>query len=222
MLLRLSLIIVLFTLSCSHAEIKSPLSREIIASGTPEVETSPTPVVTNRPIRSVDFCNVAFPRFPVYIGDRGKKKYVTLKPGDGCPALLGYGDVTGDGNEEAMMMLGIENRGSAIPEIVYVFTLANGRPRLLWSFETGDRADGGFRNAYADDGQLIVELYGKDRIIGSNLYRGEEGLCCPSSFTRARYEWRGNQFQLLGQPEVLPNDQGAAAPMMRPYDAPGR
>jgi hypothetical protein len=121
-----------------------------------------------------------------------------------------------------MMMLGIENRGSAIPEIVYIFTLATGRPKLLWSFETGDRADGGFRNVYADRGELVIELYGKDRIIGSNLYRGEEGLCCPSSFTRARYEWRGNRFHLKGTPEVLPNDQGGAAPLMRDYDPPSK
>jgi hypothetical protein len=104
--------------------------------------------------------------------------------------------VTDDGIEEAMMMLGIESRGSAIPEIVYIFGLKNGRPIPLWSFETGDRADGGLRQVYADHGNLIVELFGKDRIIGKELYRGDEALCCPTTFTRARHEWRGSKFRL--------------------------
>jgi hypothetical protein len=204
-------------------ETGSPAAQQTATTASPtlKIESISMPA-TNQPLRSVDFCQIAFPHYPVYVGDRGKKKYVTLKPGDGCPAQLDYGDVTGDGIEEAMMVLGIETRGSGIPEIVYIFTVANGHPKLLWSFETGDRADGGFRNVYADNCELVVELYGRDRIIGTNLYRGEEGLCCPSSFTRAHYEWRGNQFGLKGQPEVLPNDQGNAQPLMRYYDPPNK
>ena len=207
-------------LACSRTQTTSQqpnITKSAVAATTPHA--SPTPV---QPIRLIDFNHVAFPNYPIYVGDRGKKKYVTLKPGDGGPALLNYGDVTGDGAEEAMMMLGIENRGSAIPEIVYIFTLANSRPKLLWSFETGDRADGGFRNAYADHGQLVIELFGKDRIIGSDLYGGEEGLCCPSSFTRARYKWNGTKFRLDGAPEVLPNPTGNANPAMPYYDGPSK
>ncbi len=182
----------------------------------PTPDSSPTPP---QPIRSIDFDYVAFPNYPEYIGDRGKKKYVTLKPGAGGPALLNYGDVTGDGVEEAMMMLGIETRGTAIPEIVYIFTLQNNRPKLLWLFETGDRADGGFRNAYADHGQLVVELYGRDRVVGGDLYRGDEdnGLCCPRWFTRSHYQWDGRRFRQIGKSEVLPNDQGNAGPLMPEY-----
>ena len=221
MLLRLSLITALLMLSCSHAQVASPPAPKAIASPTPNVETT-SALTPTQAIRSIDFSNLAFPHYPVYIGDRGKKKYITTKPGDNRPALLNYGDVTGDSLEEAMMMLGIENRGSAIPEIVYIFTLQNGRPKLLWSLETGDRADGGFRNAYADHGELIVELFGKDRIIGSYLYRGEEGLCCPSSFTRARYQWNGAEFRLKGAPEVLPNPSGGANPVMPQYEGPSK
>jgi len=218
MLLRLSLTILLLTLACSRAQVRSlQPSNSILTAATPNASPSPS-----QAIRSIDFNHVAFPNYPDYIGDRGKKKYITLKPGDGGPALLNYGDVTGDGIEDAMMMLGIETRGSAIPEIVYIFTLQNSKSKFLWSFETGDRADGGFRNAYGDHGELVVELYGKDRVIGSNLYRGEEGLCCPSSFTRARYEWNGKAFRLKGTPEVLPNSSGGANPVMPSYDGPSK
>jgi len=218
MLLRLSLTVLLLTLACSRGQIKSSQPTNlIVTSATPTA--SPT---SSQPIRLIDFNHVAFPNYPVYIGDRGKKKYVTLKPGDGGPNELNYGDVTGDGAEEAMMLLGIETRGSAIAEIVYVFTLQNSRPKLLWSFETGDRADGGFRNAYADRGELVVELYGKNRVIGSNLYLDDEAACCPSSFTRARYRWDGGKFQLTGAPEVLPNPSHDANSVMPYYDGPSK
>jgi hypothetical protein len=209
------------TLSCSHAQVASPSATKPITSPTANAETTPAPRAS-QPIRSIDFNNVAFPHYPVYVGDRGKKKYVTLKPGDGGPALVNFGDVTGEGTEEAMMMLGIETRGSAIPEIVYIFTLENARPKLLWSFETGDRADGGFRNAYVDHGELVVELYGKNRVVGNNLYLDDEAACCPSSFTRARYRWDGTKFQLTGTPEVLPNPSHDANSVMPYYDGPSK
>lgn len=112
-----------------------------------------------------------------------------------------------------MAVLGIGLRGSAIPDYVYIFTLKNGRLKLLWDFETGDRADGGFKRIYADQGNLVIELYGKDRFIGGELYKGDEGLCCPSSFTRTRYKWNGKRFVMLGK-EVLPNPNGNAGPDM--------
>src|SRR5215213_9736513 len=87
------------------------------------------------------------------------------------------------------------------------------QPRLLWRFEDGDRADGGLRRIYAENGGLVVELYGKradgtGKIVGSDLFV-EDGMmggdCCPSHFTRAHYKWNGKRFVLRGEPEVLPN-----------------
>lgn len=36
---------------------------------------------------------------------------------------------------------------------------------MIWDFDTGGRADGGLRQVYAEDGQLVIELYGKDRVV---------------------------------------------------------
>lgn len=36
---------------------------------------------------------------------------------------------------------------SAIPYHVYIFTLENGKPEVIWDFDTGDRADGGLRQS---------------------------------------------------------------------------
>lgn len=217
----------LITLSaCSRAEIQAPSLAQSSASPSPtqkvKVDPSPTP---NSSIRSVDFGNVAYPDYPEDLDphdpDYGRRaKRVTLKAREGEPYSANYGDVTRDGIEEAMVVLGVNLKGSAITAMVYIFSLQAGQPKLLWHFQSGDRADGGLRQIYAENSQLVIELYGKNRIIGGDLYRGEEGLCCPSSFTRTRYEWRSNRFVRVGQPEVFPNPEGNALNIMPEYRSP--
>lgn len=178
--------------------------------------SAPTPF---SPIRAVDFDNISYPNFPDYSDPNGrKKKYVTLKPGEGGPNFINYGDITGDGQEEAMVELEVENNGSAVPGYVYIFAIENGKPKVIWDFETGDRADGGLHNVYAENGQLVIELFGKDRVIGGQLYRGDEGLCCPSAFTRTRYRWTGKGFEEISR-EVLANPSRDANPVMPQYEA---
>ena len=117
-----------------------------------------------------------------------------------------YGDVTGDVVDEAIVTLFANTEGSAAITHVYIFTLQHDRPTVLWGFEGGDRAWGGLRQAYAQNGQLIVELFGRGTYIGGNLGSTEPvGLCCPQTFTRAHYIWRNGHFQLVGNLEVLPN-----------------
>jgi len=202
-------------ISCSSSASRSNQSGP---QTTPLSVASPTvrPVPAS-PIRLVDFDNVSYPRFPDYSDPNGRaKRFVTLKPGEGGPNFINYGDVTGDGVEDAIVALGIDNHGSAIPDYVYIFTVENGKLKLIWDFETGDRADGGLRNVYADNGQLVIELFGKDRVIGGQLYQGEEGLCCPSSFTRTRYKWKGKHFEQMSK-DVLKNPSGGANPVMPEY-----
>lgn len=169
-------------------------------------------------IRKVDFTNFTYPSefvgyrggFKVTNGERPPNKRtdtgipldIWLKLGD-----VSYGDVTGDGVEEAIVDLGWITGGSAIPDLIYVFGLNGNDLKLLWAFETGDRADGGYRDVFVEDGQLVVELLGKNKIIGKNLYAGDgtnNGLCCPTVFTRSRYQWTGNRFTLKQTPQVLP------------------
>jgi hypothetical protein len=220
MLLRLSLVIVLLSLSCSRSQLGSRRSQQSTAIASPPANVEPTPSPTTiQPIRLIDFSAVAFPHYPEYT-DR-TKQYVTLKPGEGRPAMLNYGDVTGDAVEEALMMLGIESRGSAIPQIVYIFGLAEGKPKVLWSFETGDRADGGLRQVYADGGNLVVELYGRGKVIGTNLY-ADDGTRSqqpyPYLVTRSRYRWLRNHFKLIGKPEEFSDPTGYGSAVMPYYD----
>ena len=157
-------------------------------------------------IRSVDFVNFSYPWTPD-LGDA--KTSFTLRNGErpatrdnhGLIDKMGvffqsvkYGDVTGDSIEEAIVSLSIQTGGSATPGLIYVYTVKENRPTLLWLRSTGDRANGGLRSIYAQNGQLVLEL---------NSSFGSRGDCCPTHFTHTRYEWRGRRF-FPKQKETLP------------------
>ena len=174
-------------------------------------------------IRAVDFRNFSYPETEGLHTPHSRKRSFKLKDGalpetrdkqgfvDGMGIYLSsvsYGDVTGDGQEEAIVTMSIVTGGSALPNIVYIYTLKGSKPRLLWAFDTGDRADGGLRRVKAENGRLLVELYGNGKILGKDLGAEDKtnrGACCPTFFTRARYKWTGNGFRLASKPKVLPN-----------------
>jgi hypothetical protein len=155
-------------------------------------------------IRSIDFKNFTY-ALPADLRTPGGRRFFTLRggryPGTGNEdemyfARVVYGDVTGDGAEEAMIYLGIQTRGSAMPGVAYVYTMQGRRPRLLWSFSTGDRAGGGLHKIYAEGGELVAELYGPQE-----KWEGDGQLM---RFTRRRYVWRGQRFRQRGRKEVIP------------------
>ena len=176
-----------------------------------------------RSIRDIDFRNFSYPSLPtgkcsmnslrVRNGKYGSTKNFSpgRTPEGGCWAVdvapVEYGDVTGDGREEAVVELCAEVGGTSSSSDVFIYTLKNAKPVLLWKFATGDRADGGLRRIYAENGQLVVELAGKDKIIGGDLYAPDgtsTGACCPTVFTRTKYRWIRGRFVRSGEPEVQP------------------
>ena len=113
-------------------------------------------------------------------------------------------DATGDGQDEAIVILKVETGGAAIPQLVYVFEWKAGQPELIWPFRTGDRADGGLKSLRAENGMFIVELYGQDRFLLGQTETGKitddvEQLCCPTFFTRSVYKWNGKNFLMQGK-----------------------
>lgn len=108
-------------------------------------------------------------------------------------------DVDNDGEDEAAVVLKIETGGNAIPQLVYIFGWKDGAPELQWNFRTGDRADGGLKDIRAENGELVIELYGQDRFLLGQTETGkitgdEEQLCCPTFYTRTFYKWNGKNF----------------------------
>ncbi|MEO6052050.1 MAG: hypothetical protein ABIP78_12075 [Pyrinomonadaceae bacterium] len=129
-----------------------------------------------------------------------------------------YFDVTGDGEDDAVVILKIETGGSAIPQIVYVFTWKDGKPELIWPFRTGDRADGGLKDVRSENGMFGVELYGQDRFLLGQTETGKIGddveqLCCPTNFTRTFYKWNGKNFLMQGKRLTFSMANSAAAPV---------
>ncbi|MGQ0764024.1 MAG: hypothetical protein ACT4OT_18695 [Acidobacteriota bacterium] len=121
-----------------------------------------------------------------------------------------YGDVTGDGLDDAIVVLTVSIRGTAIPYYVYIYGIERNQPKLLWAFETGDRSDAGLCRVFAEKGDLVVELYGANMFVGGDYYILDEiPACCPSHYTRSRYQWKQNRFRRIDQLEVFSNE-GAA------------
>lgn len=193
----------------------APISIEDNQQHVPDVIiVDPTP---NSPIRSVDFRNFDYPglpgtprtlkvrdgkRPPTRIDSIGRPLDISLSVAD-----VTYGDVTGDGDEDAIVDLSWETGGTAQLDLIYIYTMNKSKVRLLWAFEGGDRTDGGVKRVFAGDGGLVVELFGKDKIIGSDLYAPDgvhTGLCCPVLFTRTQYVWKGGRFRRL-RSEVVPH-----------------
>lgn len=96
-----------------------------------------------------------------------------------------YGDLTGDGRDEAAVDLLYGTGGSASWHYLYVFTLANGSPRLLASLRSGSRADGGLLKVAIDENSLVLDFADSGRRIGD---------CCFDGYIRMRYRWRVGRF----------------------------
>ncbi|MEO8574588.1 MAG: hypothetical protein ABI481_11510 [Pyrinomonadaceae bacterium] len=120
-----------------------------------------------------------------------------------------YFDVTGDGQDEAIVILKVETTGNAIPQLVYIYEWKDDKPEPVWNFRTGDRADGGLKDMRIEIAEmgntvLVVELYGQDRFLLGETETGkvtgdEEQLCCPTYFTRTFYKWNGRNFLMQGK-----------------------
>jgi hypothetical protein len=157
-------------------------------------------------IREIDFRNFTYPARPS-IGGRGA---FTLRNGEMLPErdadghIIGmwlqllnvvYGDITGDGAEEAIVIHDWITGGSATPHVVYVYTLERGRPKFVWGTTTGDRADGGLKSAYVESGYLVLETYSP---------KGKRGDCCPVAYFKTRYQLNGKKISVVGKPDSFP------------------
>lgn len=178
----------------------------------PEATSTATPETTTSTVRSVDFANFTY--HGEYISPSEPKSF-TLSEGKAVVgetqirlAYLDYGDVTGNGNEEAIVVLAPLLTGSATPLVTYIFALKNGNPEPLFAFSAGDGTSGGLRRAYAENGRLIVERFSRNN---------SKGDCCPTQYKRSVYSWDGIRFKQRGATETLPNPSGNGDAVMPEY-----
>lgn len=95
--------------------------------------------------------------------------------------------------------------------MVFVYTLENEKPKLLWSFDTWDGAQGGLKKVYAKNGKLIVDIFGAAKFENNEWdFRMPEGradgLCCPTAYTKISFEWNGEKFTPVGNREIYDYD----------------
>ena len=216
-----------FIAACNGSSGSATASRPLTKTGRSESRDNKTQ--PQSPIRQLDFKNFTYPKLPTGKCSMAKVSLVNgnyearagvkgKRPAVDCWSValgpITYGDVTGDGQEEAMVELYAELGGTEAAEDVYIYTLQGGKPVLLWKFATGDRADGGLRRIAAENGELLVELFGVGTAIGKKLYGTEDaGACCPRHFTRTRYKWVGTKFQQVGPAQVFENPNESSAPV---------
>ena len=103
-----------------------------------------------------------------------------------------FADVTGDGQEEAIVVLHYRTGGTQQTDYAYIYSFAAGRPKLLAYFHSGSRADSGLYKVYGESGQLVVELFDPEK---------RSGACCSSGFVRTRYKWHDGRFEVFGDRE---------------------
>ena len=183
----------------------------------PALSISPIPAPNlDSPIRKIDFENFSYP-WTDNQGDgnftlkNGKKARVGEGDIEATLQKVEFGDVTNDGEEEAMLNIYPWSGGNCSCDMVFIYTLQNKTPKLLWSFDTWDKADGGFKRAYAENSELIVELFGDDKFENDewefDFPKGKvSGYCCPTAYTKIRFKWNGEKFTAQGTPELFDYD----------------
>lgn len=217
--LLLNILVIATTFAFSACQESVAENKHVSSTVSPVQTSSKTPVSpSDSSIRKIDFSNFSYPWTEDF--SNRHEKFFTLKNGeipfkrDGQMGIslgkIEYADVTGEGADEAILIISIQSGGTAIPNIVYVYTVENENPKILWSFDTGDRAQGGLKKVYAENGNLIVETFGSSKFENEkwNFKFPEKfaGYCCPTAYTEIRFKWNGKKFVVQGKPELFDYD----------------
>ncbi|MFN6964905.1 MAG: hypothetical protein ACK4S4_14220 [Pyrinomonadaceae bacterium] len=157
-------------------------------------------------IRSVDFKNFTYS--PFCAGDKPER--VTVKNGEYSYEKqeadyvdrmffqvfsINYGDATGDGKDEAVVLTVCSTGGTGNFSEGFVYTMRAGKPVLLARIPGGDRGYGGLRGAGVQDGLIVVD---------SNDVGDTGAACCPDFIVTTRYRLQGGKLVRSGQAERRP------------------
>lgn len=208
--LYLTIQMLVFGVSCSKSNSQIQNTNTItqaekrIQSIKPSLDTS---------IREIDFANMTYTTSIINLDS--KKKHFKLKDGiykeklpDGgwlVPyTTIGllcviYGDVTDDGRDDAIVVLVQDNEVQAQPHFIYIFTLIDKKPKIIWAHGAGSEGNGGIKIIKIEDGVLVIELFGKGTAVEESLDDQDEKSydCCPKYFTQSRYQWNGKDFKSI-------------------------
>lgn len=202
--------------SPNRCESELRLVAPFVALAKPTVETPADSTFYKSPIRKVDFANFTYQTEVIGVKQVALKEGETPEFFETSPARrnllsLGeviYADLTGDGEEDAVVTLFWQSGPSGGEHLIYLYTMSGNRPALLWTlltFASGSDI-GGIKEIYPRDGDLILELHGRNKIVGgrSTLAQKYLGDTVYTEFTRVRFHWNGKAFRQHGRTEFLP------------------
>lgn len=164
-----------------------------------KTETADSGAKAQSEIRQIDFKNFTYE--PYCAGEDSAK--ITVKKGEyaldkGDDKLffavtdVAYGDLTGDGSEEAVILTVCNTGGTGQFSEGFIYAMKDGKIELLTRIEGGDRAYGGLRSAKIENGLLVV---------GRNDVGEQGGACCPEFVVMAKYKLEGKTLKQSGSDE---------------------
>jgi hypothetical protein len=99
------------------------------------------------------------------------------------------------GDPVALVIVDVYSGGTQINDELFLYRLVDQKPKLLWSFTSGDRADEGLRNVYFESGKLVMELYHE---------ASRDPLCCASYYSQHIYKFRTGRVVEVAKQDWLP------------------
>ncbi len=154
-------------------------------------------------IRQVRFKNFTFTRQKgaeaiqfhdgKYVGERGHNYFLMR---------IAYGDLTGDGNEEAIILLRGQNTlVSRTLDELFIYRLKNGRATLLTNFEGGKRGDyilsiGSLGSNFKVENNVLI--------IDQAVALEGDNDCIPTRYYTIKYRWNGSQMVEVDRTDLKP------------------
>jgi hypothetical protein len=145
-------------------------------------------------IRKVDFKNF---KYSILNLSGEKRNVIPVKNGKWSKnkksfsvEVSGYGDLDGDGTEDAVIKTLENTGGTGNFSNAIIFTMKKGKPVVLAEFIGGDRGDGGIITTAIKDKMLIVE---------QNKLGEKGGACCPEFVITTNYELKDSKLVQVGE-----------------------
>ncbi len=155
-----------------------------------QVSGSRAGVVSN--IRQVDFKNFIYQ----LRGERVRFRNGKQVGGDGIYSLaeVHYGDLTGDGKDEAILILNTYTGGNSVGQEGYIYTMNDGRAVMLAEFEGGGNGWQPIYGVRVENGLL--------RVDHGEMIEGDTP-CCPEHYRSWKYRWDGNRLTEISRSPIM-------------------
>ncbi len=174
-------------------------------------------------VRKIDFTNFTF-----RVGDKTVKMKDGLqdvacreKDENGVPSgdiwsnskeSVGYGDIDGDGREEAFVPLiaNVCGGNMVTDEALLVFTMKGGKPVPLPVFDYTDEAcpTGEKCDVMRSPGVSVsYDAREKALVVENSFATDDDAICCPSLYRLTWYRWNGSAFVELKKGKITKREE---------------